>query len=289
MIESYTVVSARRSQLLSYDAAMFRVVVADPDPYIRASLQSHCRSSQVRLSFTTTMEQTLMALTTQPFHGLVAELQFSDGAVSSLLEQLKQTHRHLPTVVWSKRFTEASRLDTLKQGADILLTKPISPREFELQLERLAGFSKHSFEPKLKVGALELCEESGELRVGNFLLQLRAKETQIMRCLMHRANQVVLRDHIVSYVWPTGEVVPERVTLDVYIRRLRLLLGNHASSLETVRGFGYRLVGATASTQWGLDQADGRDPKPANRDLDMDGSTQPVSIPVAVSYEGDGY
>ena len=53
-------------------------------------------------------------------------------------------------------------------------------------------------------------------------------------------NQVVDRQIIKKTVWFDSEY-PRKNTVDVYVRRLRMTLGEFGQRIKTVRGFGYQL------------------------------------------------
>ena len=58
--------------------------------------------------------------------------------------------------------------------------------------------------------------------------------------LLRRPGRVQTRDRLLSEVWGYESVIDTR-TVDTHVRRLREKLGKAANSIETVRGFGYRL------------------------------------------------
>jgi two-component system phosphate regulon response regulator PhoB len=57
---------------------------------------------------------------------------------------------------------------------------------------------------------------------------------------MERPGHVLNREELVSKVWPAESDIELR-TIDTHMRRLREKLGE-ADSIETVRGFGYRIA-----------------------------------------------
>ena len=72
-------------------------------------------------------------------------------------------------------------------------------------------------------------------------LALTATEFKLLAVLMERVGRVQSRDRLLADVWGYENAIESR-TVDIYITRLRGKLGRSAGHLETVRGFGYRLV-----------------------------------------------
>jgi DNA-binding response OmpR family regulator len=78
-----------------------------------------------------------------------------------------------------------------------------------------------------------------ELLVGNERKPLTVREFDVMRYLSEREDQIASRESLLEDVWGitydgAGNVV------DAVIRSLRLKLGPLSTSIETVRGVGYR-------------------------------------------------
>lgn len=135
----------------------------------------------------------------------------------------------------------------LKNGADDYITKPFS---FEIvvakvgsQLRRVYGeYSTRSGERTIEQAGLTLYPERMQAIFGSKTTDLSKKETQLLECLLERANRVVSRDRLLEALWDDASFVEEN-TLNVNITRVRkkLLELGLMEVLETVRGAGYRL------------------------------------------------
>src|SRR5215470_9898402 len=68
----------------------------------------------------------------------------------------------------------------------------------------LSGFSTTN---KIRFGPFELDRRAGELRKGNQKIRLQEQPFQILRMLLERPGEVVLRDEIRNRLWPTDTIV----------------------------------------------------------------------------------
>ena len=59
--------------------------------------------------------------------------------------------------------------------------------------------------------------------------------------MLENPERVVGREELIRIIWPVEKEYYSRV-LDAYICRLRTKLGEYGKIIETVRGFGYRLI-----------------------------------------------
>ncbi|WP_373750635.1 winged helix-turn-helix domain-containing protein [Weissella soli] len=75
-------------------------------------------------------------------------------------------------------------------------------------------------------------------------INLTTREVTLLFYLMQNFQQVVTRDEILTNVWQDNYDNQPNI-IDVYIRFLRNKLVTLPLVIETVRGVGYRMAGAT--------------------------------------------
>jgi len=90
----------------------------------------------------------------------------------------------------------------------------------------------------LGFGQVLLFVESGMVRVAKRKIRIRRREFEILWYLTKHKNTVVTREMMVENVWHDSEL-PTFTTVDVYIRRIRILLGKQRGHLKTIRSYGY--------------------------------------------------
>ena len=98
--------------------------------------------------------------------------------------------------------------------------------------------------PLLCVGDLVMDPLSREVRRGERQLALTQRELALLECFMRNAGKPLSRAAITQHVWRQSPSDSEDTNIvDVYVRHLRRKIDEPfgRSSLETVRGAGYRL------------------------------------------------
>ena len=152
--------------------------------------------------------------------------------------------RRLPVIMLTARATEQDRVSGLEAGVDDYIVKPFSEREILLRINRsvgrAAGIPVGQPSPKLEVGGFQLDELRHEVRVGGEFVDLTPLEFKLISLLMQNVGFVLERDRLLDQVWGFGNNVTTR-TVDTHVMRLRAKLGEARTSIETVRGVGYRL------------------------------------------------
>jgi phosphate regulon transcriptional regulator PhoB len=154
--------------------------------------------------------------------------------------------RHIPVIMLTSKAEEVDKIVGLELGADDYVTKPFSPRELILRVNRSLrrGKEKTPTVEKMTIGDIVLDHARHEVLVKGEPVELTATEFKLLALLMDRRGRVQGRDRLLNDVWGYESIIDTR-TVDTHVRRLREKLGDTASYIETVRGVGYRISEAT--------------------------------------------
>jgi DNA-binding response OmpR family regulator len=156
-----------------------------------------------------------------------------------------------PVLMLTARGEETDKVLGLELGADDYLTKPFSPRELVARVKALLRRSRPSTPataaasatsgPALRFEGLEIDPSAHEVRVRGKLVELTAREFQLLHYFASRPGRVLTREMLLEELWQMDPDVETR-TVDVHMRRLRQKLGAAEAMLRTVRGVGYKFV-----------------------------------------------
>ena len=177
---------------------------------------------------------------------VVLDLMMPGMSGLEVTKQLKQSPatRGIPIVMLTARAEEVDRIVGLELGADDYVTKPFSPREIVLRVQavlRRAVVVDAVKEDVLEVGSIQIDRAKHEVRIGGVACDFTATEFKLLSVLMERRGRLQSRDVLLNDVWGYESAIDTR-TVDTHVRRLREKLGEAADLIETVRGFGYRMV-----------------------------------------------
>jgi len=150
----------------------------------------------------------------------------------------------VPIIMLTARSEDVDKIVGLEVGADDYVTKPFNPRELVARVKAVLRRYETAASPErqvLTVGDLMIDLDRREVRVGDDLVEVRAKEFALLVALARRPGVVVPRDRLLNDVWGYEYSVDTR-TVDVHISTLRDRLANSNARIETVWGVGYKLV-----------------------------------------------
>jgi two-component system phosphate regulon response regulator PhoB len=149
----------------------------------------------------------------------------------------------IPVILLTAKGEEIDRVVGLELGADDYVTKPFSPRELVLRVKSVLRRAATAQQKPVvtKIGTITVDRERCEVRLKGKMLELTPTEFKLLSILSERRGLVHSREKLLNEVWGYETAIESR-TVDTHVRRLRDKLGNAADCIETVRGFGYRIV-----------------------------------------------
>ncbi len=150
---------------------------------------------------------------------------------------------HIPIIMLTAKAEEIDRILGLELGADDYITKPFSPRELVLRVKsvvRRAG-GQGERPDQLTVGDVVVDRLRFDVSVKGEPLEMTPTEFKLLLILMERRGRVQSREVLLNDVWGYDNVLDTR-TVDTHVARLREKLRKGKVNIDTVRGFGYRIM-----------------------------------------------
>ncbi|KUG61267.1 MULTISPECIES: response regulator transcription factor [Kocuria] len=178
-----------------------------------------------------------------PYDVVVLDLMLPGRNGYAVLENLRAAENWVPVLMLTAKDGEYDQTDAFDLGADDYLTKPFS---FLVLVARLRALIRRGAPERpvvLAVGSLRLDPVRRTVTRRGQALELTAKEYVILQYLMQNAEQVVSKHQIMDNAWDAGFEGSENI-VEVYVGYLRKKIDAPfgLSTLQTVRGMGYRLV-----------------------------------------------
>ena len=162
----------------------------------------------------------------------------------------------VPVIMLTARSEDADKLAGFACGADDYITKPFNILEVKARIRALLRRSTAAARPAeekrslLTVGELSLDTQQRVAIHGDRIIDLTAKEYDLMELLMKNPRRVYSRESLMDLVWGYSYAGDYR-TVDVHIRRLREKLEKTPAEPEYIMtkwGVGYYFKGESQPT-----------------------------------------
>jgi two-component system OmpR family response regulator len=219
-----------------------RVLVVEDEPRMADVLRRGLTEDGCAVDVAGTAEDGAWYAAENPYDAIVLDVGLPGQDGFDLLAGLRQAGQWAPVIMLTARDAVPDRVRGLDLGADDYLTKPFAFTELLARLRATARRGRTARPVVLRCGGLALDPAQREVRRDGTAVDLTAKEFAILECFMRRPGQVLSRSQLIEQVWDFGFSADSNL-VDVYVASLRRKIDRPfgTSSLETVRGVGYRL------------------------------------------------
>jgi DNA-binding response OmpR family regulator len=157
---------------------------------------------------------------------------------------LRAEKNNVPIIMLTARDEEIDKIIGLELGADDYLTKPFNPRELIARIKavlRRNKLSSRSSQSVLQVGDITIDNDRREVTINGEPIALRTQEFELLRVMAEEEGRVFSREQLLHQAWGYSFAGQTR-TVDVHIAQLRKKMAMSAARIETITGFGYKLM-----------------------------------------------
>ena len=151
---------------------------------------------------------------------------------------------NIPIILLTAKVADMDKLMGFEHGADDSLTKPFNILELKARIRALlrrSGAEEKKSTNQLTIGSISLDLDSRNAYKADTLVELTAKEFDVIEFLMRNPNRVYSRESLLDTIW-AYEYRSDIRTVDVHIRRLREKLEENPAEpnyIMTKWGVGY--------------------------------------------------
>jgi two-component system OmpR family response regulator len=165
------------------------------------------------------------------------DMGLPDGEGLQALSHWRKNECTFPVLILTARSSWQNKVDGLKAGADDYLTKPFHNEELLARIQAVIRRTQGRAQANIVAGNYILDEERQRINTpNNGWHSLTGTEFRLLRCLMGRSGQLFSKELLIEQLYGLNDVA-EHNTIEVYIRRLRRIIGRDA--IITHRGQGY--------------------------------------------------
>lgn len=224
-----------------------RILIVEDDMKIASMLADTLRKYHYEVKAVEAFDQIVEEFNAFAPHLVLLDINLPSYDGYYWCRQLRQ-FTTVPIIYISARSGEMDQIFALENGGDDFITKPF---HYEIVLAKIKSHLRRSYgeyaakqeERTVKQGQLQLFLERMELHTKTAEIPLQKKECVILELLMGEAPKVVSREKLLEELWDDQAFVDEN-TLNVNMTRVRKKLADYniQSTIETVRGAGYRFV-----------------------------------------------
>ncbi|WP_028325881.1 response regulator transcription factor [Desulfatirhabdium butyrativorans] len=222
-----------------------KILVVDDEKTLLDQLKKALERQRYLVETALDGEEALDKLFDNPVDLIILDILLPKMDGLSVLREIRQAGTTTPVLMLTARGDIDDRIQGLDLGADDYLGKPFSLDELLARVRALLRRSGGQASSVLAVGDLCLDTVSREVRKGERLVDLTAREFAILEFLLYNKNRVVSRFSLAEHVWGDAfDPFSMSNFMDVHMKNLRRKIGDTAGQstlIRTIRGVGYTI------------------------------------------------
>lgn len=224
-----------------------RLLLVEDEPGLRVTVSDLLAAEGYEVTTAADGDVGLDKAVSGGFDLIVLDVMLPKRSGFEMCRELRQRGIDTAILMLTAKSQVVDRVVGLKLGADDYLIKPFDPAELLARIEALLRrVRKNGHTPvrSFRFDGVEVDFERAEVRKRGAPVNLAGKELELLRYLIDRRGNVVLREELLQRVWEYSGAVASR-TLDVHVAWLRQKLEDNPQNpvhIQTIRGKGYRFT-----------------------------------------------
>jgi DNA-binding response OmpR family regulator len=219
-----------------------RILVAEDDRTLREVLQRGLREAGYVVDVVADGEAATTMLKDHEYEVAILDWRMPKRSGIETIALVRKMGVTTPILILTARDAPLDRVEGLNTGADDYLVKPFDFGELVARLQALQRRPALRFNEEIHCGDLQFDSATRELRVAGKDVDLTSTERLLIELLLRRSPAAVSRRTIAHQVWSDQADVVSSNTIEVHIARIRSKIAESDAKIETIRGFGYRVV-----------------------------------------------
>ncbi|PJI07697.1 MULTISPECIES: response regulator transcription factor [Clostridium] len=187
-------------------------------------------------------EEGLYYIETNVYDAVILDINLPKIDGITLCRNIREKFINTPIIMLTARTDTEDKILGLDSGADDYLGKPFELKELSARLRALIRRNYNKSSNVVKIGNLTVNGEEKTVKVKDDIIELTAREYDILELLSYSYPNIVSAEKIIEHVWDSSTNEFTNV-IRVHIANLRRKLKhkNGEELIETIKGRGYKI------------------------------------------------
>lgn len=215
-----------------------RLLLAEDDVSQAESIKAWLEMDGYNVDWVERGDYAILAIEQHQYDCILLDRGLPHASGDEVLKILKQKHHDIPVIFLTAKDSIQDRVQGLDLGANDYLVKPFSLEELSARVRAQLRKTQTSGQHEIKYANLILDTQAKTVLQNEQVVNLTAKEFQILYRLMIKPEHIVTREQLEESLYAWDDEI-ESNAIEVFIYQLRKKIGSHL--IKTIRGLGYRM------------------------------------------------
>ncbi len=220
------------------DKSMYSIALVEDEVDLNNLIKTYLEKEGYNVISYTNGKDALMNVN-QNVHLWILDIMLGDDISGyDIIKKIRESDDIVPVIFTSARDKDLDRIIGLELGSDDYITKPYSPKELVLRVNKMIKRIYSTESSKLTYNGYEIDTKKRLVFDNSQELSLTTLEFDLLYLFTTNINKQFSRDDILNLIWGNDYFGNDRVVDDL-VRRLRKKMPR--LKIHTIYGYGYRL------------------------------------------------
>jgi two-component system, OmpR family, copper resistance phosphate regulon response regulator CusR len=221
-----------------------RILIVEDEPKVAGIIKAGLEENHYLVSVESNGLEALRVIKSRDFDLIILDINLPGMNGYDLCKEIRQFNKELPVIMLTALGSTDEKVTGFDAGADDYIVKPFEFRELLARIKAMLKRTLLVSEPRevLKLANLEVDFRSKQVKRGNKVISLTAREFNLLEYLLRNRGRVISRVDIAEKIWDIKFDTGTNV-IDVYINFLRKKIDKdfEPKLIHTIVGMGYVL------------------------------------------------
>jgi DNA-binding response OmpR family regulator len=215
-----------------------RILLAEDDVSQAESLKDWLEMDGYSVDWVERGDHAILAIEQHQYDCILLDRGLPHASGDEILKIIRRQNTQNPFIFITAKDHIHDRVEGLDLGANDYLVKPFNLQELSARVRSQLRQHQAQAGQHLNFSDLQLDPQAKTLTKAGQLINLTAKEFQILHKLMQKPDYVLTREQLEESLYAWGDEI-ESNAIEVFIYQIRKKIGGQY--IKTIRGLGYRM------------------------------------------------
>ena len=215
-----------------------RILLAEDDASQAESIKDWLELDGYSVDWVERGDHAILAVEQHQYDCILLDRGLPKASGDDILKTIRHRNSNTPVIFITAKDAIHDRVEGLDLGANDYLVKPFNLEELSARVRSQLRQHQTQVGQYLTFANLQLDPQAKTLTQAGQVINLTAKEFQILHKLMQKPEHILTREQLEESLYAWGEEI-ESNAIEVYIYQIRKKIGGQY--IKTIRGLGYRM------------------------------------------------
>jgi len=219
-----------------------KILLIEDEPDLRKSIKQYLNQESYVVEFAADFDKASEKVNEYDYDCILVDITLPKGSGLDIVKLLKKKNSKAGIIIISAKNSSDDKIEGLDLGADDYLAKPFNLAELNSRIKALIRRRNFDGNQLIVANEITIAPEQRKVTVHSALVNLTAKEYDLLLFFISNKNRVVSKNSIAEHLWgDDSDQMDSHDFIYVHLRNLRKKLAEKGCQdyVQTIYGIGY--------------------------------------------------